>query len=260
MAYVVEKAGLHYAVIYEGVNRITGKERRRWHRCSESADAKALACRLGAQRPRARFAGSSMSLSDYLLGRWLPAQEAALSPTTYARYVSSLTHYLLPHLGDLQLRQLHADQLGALYRRLAVDASRTGDPLTAKDPQPAPARSRRPRLGRRQRAPPRQSSCQCAPARSSQALFGEASGAAPHRRLTGARIVVHLDPTTRSPHLDPSTRPPRLTPPAPPRRGIRGRDDRRAGRPGRSSCDPERRSDARGDISSSGEVSGVGRL
>jgi integrase len=132
MAYVVEKAGLHYAVIYEGVNRITGKERRRWHRCSDSADAQALACRLGAQRARTRRAGSSMTLADYLLGRWLPAQEVALSPTTYARYVTSLTHYLLPHLGHVQLRQLHADQLGALYRRLAVDGSRTGDPLAAK--------------------------------------------------------------------------------------------------------------------------------
>ncbi len=50
MAYVVTKAGLHYALIYEGVNPITGKERWRWHRCSDSADAQALACRLGAQR------------------------------------------------------------------------------------------------------------------------------------------------------------------------------------------------------------------
>ncbi len=73
-----------------------------------------------------------MTLADYLLGRWLPAQEAALSPTTYARYVSSLTHYLLPHLGQVQLRQLHADQPGALYRRLAVDGGRTRGPLAAK--------------------------------------------------------------------------------------------------------------------------------
>ena len=48
MAYVVEKAGLHYAVIYEGLNPITGRERRRWHRCSDRAEAQALACRLGA--------------------------------------------------------------------------------------------------------------------------------------------------------------------------------------------------------------------
>ena len=96
MAYVVRKAGLHYAVIYEGVNPITGRERRRWHRCSDSADAQALACRLGAQRARARRAGSSMTLADYLLSCWLPAREATLSPTTYARYVTSVEHYLLP--------------------------------------------------------------------------------------------------------------------------------------------------------------------
>ncbi|HSH21216.1 MAG TPA: hypothetical protein VK992_01190 [Candidatus Caenarcaniphilales bacterium] len=42
MAYVVGKAGLHYAVIYEGVNPITGKERRRWYRCSDSAAPRRL--------------------------------------------------------------------------------------------------------------------------------------------------------------------------------------------------------------------------
>ncbi len=42
MAYVGEKAGLHYAVIYEGVNPVTGKERRRWHRCSHRGEAQRL--------------------------------------------------------------------------------------------------------------------------------------------------------------------------------------------------------------------------
>jgi len=132
MAYVVTKAGLYYAVIYEGVNPVTGKERRRWHRCSDSADAQALACRLSAQRARARKSGSSMTLADYLLGRWLPAREVALSPTTYARYVISVEHYLLPHLGHVQLRQVHAEQLTSLYRRLAVDGGRSREPLAAK--------------------------------------------------------------------------------------------------------------------------------
>ncbi len=70
-----------------------------------------------------------MTLADYLLGRWLPTQEAALSPTTYARYETSLAHYLLPHLGQVQLRQLHADQLASLYRRLAVSPSEAADPV-----------------------------------------------------------------------------------------------------------------------------------
>ena len=132
MAYVVEKAGLHYAVIYEGANPITGKERRRWHRCGTRADAETLACQLGDQRTRRRRAGSTMNLGDYLLGQWIPTREAALSPATHARYVTSVEHYLLPHLGHVQLRQLHGDQFVSLYRRLALTGSRTGGPLAAK--------------------------------------------------------------------------------------------------------------------------------
>ncbi len=60
-----------------------------------------------------------MTLADYLLGRWLPAREAALSPTTYARYVTSVEHYLLPHLGHVHLRQVHAEQLTSLLLGVA---------------------------------------------------------------------------------------------------------------------------------------------
>lgn len=79
MAYVVDKAGRHYAVIYEGTDSITGRERRRWHRCPSRAAAEALARGLGTQRTRRREAGSLLSLGEYLLGQWLPAREAALT-------------------------------------------------------------------------------------------------------------------------------------------------------------------------------------
>jgi hypothetical protein len=62
----------------------------------------------------------------------LPAREAALAATTYARYVTSVRHYLVPHLGRVQLRRLRSDQLTALYRRLAADGGRNGRPLAAK--------------------------------------------------------------------------------------------------------------------------------
>jgi hypothetical protein len=120
MAYVVEKAGRLYAVIYEGINPVTGGERRRWHRCPTQADALALAGRIGTERASLREAGSLLTLGDYLLCQWLPAREAALTATTYARYITSIEHYLVPHLGRVQLRQLRADQLTALYRRLAA--------------------------------------------------------------------------------------------------------------------------------------------
>lgn len=73
-----------------------------------------------------------MTLADYLLGRWLPPREAALSPTAYVRYVTSVEHYVLPHLGHVQLRQVHPEQLTSLYRRLAVGGGRAGEPLAAK--------------------------------------------------------------------------------------------------------------------------------
>ncbi len=132
MAYVVEKAGRHYAVIYEGTNPITGGERRRWHRCPTQADAEALARRISTQRTYLREAGSLPTLGDYLLRQWLPAREAALTATTFARYVTSINHYLVPHLGRVQLRQLRSDQLTALYRRLAASGGHNGRPLAAK--------------------------------------------------------------------------------------------------------------------------------
>ncbi len=132
MAYVVEKAGVHYAVIYEGTNPVTGHERRRWHRCPSRAEAETLARRLGSQRTRLRRAGSMLTLGEYILGQWLPAREAALAPTTHARYITSTNHYLIPHLGRVQLRQLRSDQLASLYRKLASNGGRKGGPLAAK--------------------------------------------------------------------------------------------------------------------------------
>jgi hypothetical protein len=57
-----------------------------------------------------------MTLGDYHLGWRLPAREASLSPTMYARYVTSAEHYLLPHLGARRTQPASADQFAALYR------------------------------------------------------------------------------------------------------------------------------------------------
>ena len=109
MAYVTEKRGVFYAVIYEGRNPVSGRERRRWHRCDDHAAASKLATELTECRTRQRSAGSSLTLGEYLLGQWLPAKEATLAPSTHARNVTCIEHYLLPHLGDTPLRRLRAE-------------------------------------------------------------------------------------------------------------------------------------------------------
>ena len=80
MAYVTEKRGVFYAVIYEGRNPVSGRESRRWHRCEDHAAASKLATELTDRRSRQRSAGSSLTLGEYLLGQWLPAKEATLAP------------------------------------------------------------------------------------------------------------------------------------------------------------------------------------
>ncbi len=90
MAYVTERRGVYYTVIYEGRNPVTGRERRRWHRCEHHADAQRLARQLGTQQAR-NTAGSSTTLGDYLLGRWLPAKEATLAPSTPRHCTRSTT-------------------------------------------------------------------------------------------------------------------------------------------------------------------------
>lgn len=132
MAYVTEKRGVFYAVIYEGTNPVSGRERRRWHRCENRSGAEQLARTLGRHRERHQRAGSSITLREYLIGQWLPAKEPSIAATTHARYVTSVEHYLLPDLGDTQLRRLRPEHLETLYQRLLVVGSRRGGPLAAK--------------------------------------------------------------------------------------------------------------------------------
>jgi integrase len=132
VAYVTEKRGVFYAVIYEGRNPVSGRERRRWHRCDDRREAEAVADDLTERRARQRHSGSSLTVAEYLLGRWLPAKETTLAPTTCARYVTSVEHYLLPHLGDTPLRRLRTEHLETLYRRLLLVGGRRGGPLAAK--------------------------------------------------------------------------------------------------------------------------------
>ena len=80
MAYVTEKRGVFYAVIYEGRNPVSGRESRRWHRCDDHAAASKLATDLTDRRSRQRSTGSSLTLGEYLLGQWLPAKEAMRAP------------------------------------------------------------------------------------------------------------------------------------------------------------------------------------
>ena len=81
--YVARKRDRYYAVIYEGLDPITGKEKRSWHPAGTTrADAEALAARLAAERDGANDQIRALTFGAYLTGQWLPAKKLTLATST----------------------------------------------------------------------------------------------------------------------------------------------------------------------------------
>ena len=74
--YVAKKGDRWYAVIYEGLDPVTGKEHRSWHAAGTNRqDAEQLAARLAKMLNGRNDEGRSLSFGAYLTTRWLPGHE-----------------------------------------------------------------------------------------------------------------------------------------------------------------------------------------
>lgn len=117
--YVARKGSRWYAVIYEGLDPITGRERRSWHAAgTERADAERLAARLASERNGRNDSARSLTFGAYLTSRWLPGKRIVLATSTYDGYRRNVERHVLPTLGRIGLRQLRPHHLEALYERL----------------------------------------------------------------------------------------------------------------------------------------------
>lgn len=95
--YVTQKGARWYAVIYEGLDPTTGRERRRWHAAGTSrADAERLAARLAKQRNGRNDAARSLSFGLYLTRRWLPGKRVNLATSTFDGYRRKVERHILP--------------------------------------------------------------------------------------------------------------------------------------------------------------------
>jgi integrase len=114
--HVARKRGRYYAVIYEGLDPITGKEKRTWHPAgTDRAEAEALAARLAAERDGRNDEVRALTFGAYLTGQWLPAKKLTLTTSTYRGYVHKTQRHILPALGRKRLRRLRPQHLEALY-------------------------------------------------------------------------------------------------------------------------------------------------
>ena len=114
--YVARKGDRWYAVVYEGLDPVTGRERRSWHAAgTDRADAERLATRLAAERNGRNDATRSLRFGAYLTRQWLPGKRVVLAASTYAGYHRNVHRHILPTLGGVGLRRLRPHHLEALY-------------------------------------------------------------------------------------------------------------------------------------------------
>ena len=124
--YVVAKGSRFYAVIYEGIDPLTGRERRRWHAAGANRrEAEALAGRLAAES-NAQSRDRGLSLARYLREDWLPAKRVSLRPSTWDGYRNKLDLHVIPRLGHVPLRRLRVEHVQTLYAELLSNGRRDG--------------------------------------------------------------------------------------------------------------------------------------
>jgi integrase len=117
--YVAQRRERFYAVIYEGRDPVTGKERRTWHPAGTDRDeAERLAKKLAAAETKRVDAVRSLTFGAYLTSQWLPAKKLHLATSTYRGYERNVQRHILPVLGRISIRRLRYQQIEALYESL----------------------------------------------------------------------------------------------------------------------------------------------
>lgn len=132
--YVARKGNRWYAVVYEGIDPATGRERRRWHPAgTERGDAERLAAHLASDLQGRNDQVRALTFGAYLTTRWLPGKRVVLADSTYDGYRRNIEAHILPALGRIGLRRLRPHHLETLYDKLLhpADGSHALSPKTA---------------------------------------------------------------------------------------------------------------------------------
>lgn len=111
--YVAERRGRFYAVIYEGLDPVTGRERRTWHPAGTGrAAAERLAARLAIEAQGRTDAVRALTFGAYLTGQWLPGKKLQLAASTYHGYERNVQLHILPALGRVGLTNARGSTRG----------------------------------------------------------------------------------------------------------------------------------------------------
>ena len=133
MAYIIQRKDRFYVVAYDGIDPLTGKERRKWHPAGHDRhEAEQMADRIERDAAGSARRGGPINLETFLTDTWLPTKRRHVRATTSYRYSWMVDNYINPSLGHVPLRRLRADHLDVLYDRLGTTGGRKGTGLAPK--------------------------------------------------------------------------------------------------------------------------------
>ena len=123
---VAKKNKRWYAVIYDGVDEETGRQKRRW---IPGGTRKADAERVLSDLIQRKYEGEPVvtykgTVREYLVERWLPVQKSRVRPSTYDSYRRTVDLHVLPALGDTPLGKLAPGNLELFYADLLAKGRR----------------------------------------------------------------------------------------------------------------------------------------
>src|SRR4051794_19894754 len=142
--YITHKGNRWYAVIYEGLDPITGRERRRWHAAGTSRDeAERLAARLAKQCNGRNDQARSLTFGAYLTRRWLPGKKVNLATSTYDSYRRKIDRHILPTLGRARSDGSDLNSSTLCTSRCSARPTGAGHSARPRDPPHHPRRAHR---------------------------------------------------------------------------------------------------------------------
>ena len=126
--HLVQRGDRYYAVVYEGIDHATGKERHRWYPAGTTRKGaeKVLGDLVKRVHDGDYRAPERITLGDYLVERWLPTKRSQLRPSTFASYKNNVEIHIKPRIGSIALQKLQPEDLDTFYAQLLIDGKRNG--------------------------------------------------------------------------------------------------------------------------------------
>jgi integrase len=126
--HIARKGKRYYAVVYEGMDPTTGKERHRWYPggVTRKEAEKVLGDLVKRIHDGDYRSPERITVAEYLTDRWLPLRRRQVRHSTYRSHVAITRLHVVPYIGNVPLHRLTPDDLDRLYDVLLTRGRRNG--------------------------------------------------------------------------------------------------------------------------------------